>query len=103
MGDWVLVRREDLDHQFRAERKFQRRWNGPYVVVAIDTATSTYTVRELDGTELRQRYPGKRVKFFHRRGETAEDTSFIDETDGGTIDDSAEAAEFSGEGDVTQC
>ena len=72
-------------------------------MTAIDLATSTYTVRELDGTELRQRYPGKRIKVFHRRGETAEDTYFTNGIDDETIDSSADPAEFAGEGDVTQC
>ena len=87
VGDWVLVRREDIEHHFRAERKFQRRWNGPFVVVAIDTATSTYTVRELDGTVLQQRYPGKRIKFFHRDGATEEGLGFIEESGDEGADD----------------
>ena len=101
VGDWVLVRREDLEHQHRAERKFQRRWNGPYIVVAVDSATATYTVRELDGTVLQQRYPGKRIKFFHRKSATEEDFAFIDESDDETSDGLADQTVVNSGDDVS--
>ena len=67
LGDWVVVRQETLEHHHRAERKFTRRWAGPYVVSTADPTTSTYGLRELDGTLIKHRYPGKRVKLFRRR------------------------------------
>ncbi len=55
-----------LDHQHSALRKFSRRWFGPYVISEVyDNAT--YSLKELDGTPLRSRIAGKRVKLFKRR------------------------------------
>jgi hypothetical protein len=65
-GDWVLVHDSSLDHQHSTIRKFSRRWFGPYVVLTVfDNAT--YSLRELDGTPLKTRIAGKRIKIFRRR------------------------------------
>lgn len=70
-GDWVLVKNSRLENQFVAERKFEKKWTGPYVVVEVFPDTGTYSLRELDGTPLRRRVAGKRVKLFKRRDGTA--------------------------------
>ena len=71
VGDWVVLRNEAFESQYRAERKFALRWTGPYEVLSVDNHTSTYQLAELDGTTLKQWYPGKRLKLFRRRGADA--------------------------------
>ena len=66
VGDWVLVFDSSLEHQHSTLRKFARRWFGPYVVVEVHD-NATYTLRELDGTQLRVPVAGKRIKAFKRR------------------------------------
>ncbi len=46
-------------------RKFAQRWFGPYVVVTIHD-NATYSLRELDGTQLRIPIIGKQIKVFKR-------------------------------------
>ena len=62
----MLVFDSSLDHQHSTVRKFARRWFGPYVVVEVHE-NGTYTLRELDGTQLRIPVAGKRIKAFKRR------------------------------------
>ncbi|KAL3687990.1 hypothetical protein R1sor_014299 [Riccia sorocarpa] len=64
--DWVLVYDSSLENQHSAERKFARRWFGPYVVVTVHD-NATYSLRELDGTPLRLPIAGKRIKYFKKR------------------------------------
>jgi Integrase zinc binding domain/RNase H-like domain found in reverse transcriptase/Reverse transcriptase (RNA-dependent DNA polymerase) len=66
VGDWVLVFDSSLEHQHSTLRKFARRWFGPYVVVVVHD-NATYTLRELDGTQLKVPVAGKRIKAFRRR------------------------------------
>lgn len=66
VGDWVLVFDSTLEHQHSTLRKFARRWFGPYVVVEVHD-NATYTLRELDGTQLRIPVAGKRIKAFKKR------------------------------------
>lgn len=65
-GDWVLVYDSLLENQHSTTRKFARRWFGPYVVSAVHD-NATYSLRELDGTQIRLQVAGKRVKLFRRR------------------------------------
>ncbi|KAL3679949.1 hypothetical protein R1sor_022905 [Riccia sorocarpa] len=65
-GDWVLVYDSSLENQHSAERKFARRWFGPYVVVTVHD-NATYSLRELDGTPLKLPIAGKRIKYFKKR------------------------------------
>jgi Integrase zinc binding domain len=65
-GDWVLVYDSSLEHQHSTTRKFAKCWFGPYVVVTVHN-NATYSLRELDGTPILQRFAGKRVKAFKRR------------------------------------
>jgi hypothetical protein len=66
-GDWVLVRNDRIFNEFRTERKLTRRWFGPYVVEDVTPGTYTYGLRELDGTRLKGRHTGTRVRLFRRR------------------------------------
>ncbi|KAL3679385.1 hypothetical protein R1sor_022341 [Riccia sorocarpa] len=65
-GDWVLVYDSSLENQHSAERKFARRWFGPYVVITVHD-NATYSLRELDGTPLKLPIAGKRIKYFKKR------------------------------------
>jgi len=65
-GDWVLILEDSLNNQHSSQKKFARRWRGPYVVTKVHN-NATYSVRELDGAEYRTPYAGKRVKLFKRR------------------------------------
>lgn len=65
-GDWVLVYDSSLENQQSVERKFARRWFGPYVVLIVHD-NATYSLRELDGTPLKLPIAGKRIKVFKRR------------------------------------
>ncbi|KAL3695983.1 hypothetical protein R1sor_010059 [Riccia sorocarpa] len=82
-GDWVLVFDSSLENQHSTERKFARRWFGPYVVVDVHE-NATYSLRKLDGTPLRLPIAGKRVKVFKRRVNTQE-SDFHDKKDLGSI------------------
>lgn len=66
-GDWVLVYDSSLDNQHSTSKKFAKRWFGPYVVKIVHD-NATYSLRELDGTELKLPVAGKRIKLFRRRG-----------------------------------
>ncbi|KAL2630446.1 hypothetical protein R1flu_015132 [Riccia fluitans] len=65
-GDWVLVYDSSLENQHSTEKKFVRRWFGPYVVVTVHE-NATYFLRELDGIPLKVPIACKRVKYFKRR------------------------------------
>ncbi len=69
VGDWVIVRNEKIRNEFRAARKFEKKWFGPYEVTEVHRNTGTYLLQELDGTVLATRFPGKRVKVFYRRSD----------------------------------
>ena len=66
VGDWVLISQGGLENQHSTEKKFMRRWRGPFVVTEVHT-NATYSVRELDGVLHQSRYAGKRVKLFKQR------------------------------------
>ena len=56
-----------LDNQFTVQRKFAKRWFGPYIVKHVH-GNATYTLCELDGTEIKNPVvAGKRIKMFKRR------------------------------------
>ena len=63
-GDFVIISDETLKKQW--SRKFDNRWLGPYVVETVHD-NGSYSLNELDGTPLRIRVAGKRVKLFKRR------------------------------------
>ena len=63
-GDFVIVSDESLKKQW--SRKFDNRWLGPYIIEEVH-ANGSYTLKELDGTPLRTKIAGKRVKLFKRR------------------------------------
>ncbi|KAH6556662.1 hypothetical protein KP509_1Z164600 [Ceratopteris richardii] len=65
-GDLVLVYDSSLNTQYEARRKLVKRWFGPYVVCKVFD-NGTYSLRELDGTKLKDLIAGKRVKLFKRR------------------------------------
>ena len=46
--------------------KFSKRWFGPYVVKHVHE-NSTYSLSELDGTEVKTPIAGRRIKVFKRR------------------------------------
>ena len=52
-GDWVLMYDSSLDNQFTVQRKFAKRWFGPYYIVKHVHGNATYTLCELDGTEIK--------------------------------------------------
>ena len=66
--DWVIVYDSGLDQQHSTERKFARRWFGPYEVRQSHD-NRTYQLSELDGTMLRTPIAGKRIKIFKKREE----------------------------------
>ena len=47
-------------------RKVAKRWFGPYVVKHVHD-NATYSLCELDGTELKTPIVGKRIKLFKKR------------------------------------
>ncbi|KAJ8454791.1 hypothetical protein ONZ51_g12825 [Trametes cubensis] len=63
-GTWVLVHETWLDAQHG--HKGALRWAGPYVVFKRDESGS-YLLRELDGTLMRSRVAGNRLKIFYFR------------------------------------
>ncbi|KAI0323875.1 hypothetical protein GY45DRAFT_1228530, partial [Cubamyces sp. BRFM 1775] len=63
-GTWVLVHETWLDVQHG--HKGALRWAGPYVVFKRDESGS-YLLRELDGTLLRVRVAGSRLRLFYFR------------------------------------
>jgi hypothetical protein len=66
IDDWVLVKNERIRQELGTHRKFVRRWFGPYVISRVEEM-GTYTLHELDGTVLKERYSGNRLKVFQRR------------------------------------
>ena len=64
--DWVLVYDSSLDNQHSTYRKVAKRWFGPYRVKHVHD-NATYSLCELDGTDLKVPIAGKRVKLFKRR------------------------------------
>lgn len=66
VGDWVLIYDSSLMHQHSTVKKFAKKWFGPYVVLKVHD-NATYSLRELDGTVIRNPVAGKRVKAFRRR------------------------------------
>mgnify|MGYP000692221976 CR=1 FL=1 len=65
-GDWVLVYDSSLDNQYKATRKFTRRWFGSYVVTSANN-DGTYHLAELDETRIAVPVAGKRIKAFKKR------------------------------------
>ena len=47
-------------------RKFSKRWFGPYVVKHVH-GNATYSLFELDGTDVKIPIAGKRIKVFRKR------------------------------------
>ena len=68
-GDFVIVSDDSLKKQW--SRKFDNRWLGPYIIEEVHN-NGSYSLKELDGTPLRIRIAGKRVKLFKRRTENGE-------------------------------
>jgi hypothetical protein len=68
VGDWVLISEDSLSNQHSTQKKFAKRWRGPYVVTQVRD-NATYHIRELDGVEHRLPYAGKRVKLYKRRAQ----------------------------------
>ncbi|EKM51440.1 uncharacterized protein PHACADRAFT_102853, partial [Phanerochaete carnosa HHB-10118-sp] len=63
-GTWVLVHETWLDNQHG--NKGALRWAGPYVIVQRHPSGS-YSLRELDGTLLKESVSGSRLKLFYFR------------------------------------
>ena len=61
--DWVFVYDSGLDNQHSTYRKVAKRWFGPYHVKHVHD-NATYSLCELDGTDLKVPIAGKRVKLF---------------------------------------
>ena len=70
-GTLVLVYNKSLDSQFG--KLFENRWNGPYRIKTQNPGGS-YTLEELDGTELTRRYAATHVKIYYSRN-TLENSS----------------------------
>jgi hypothetical protein len=50
-----------------SDRKLSFRWQGPYRILDVDSARSTYTLAELNGAQLRGTFAGNRLKRFYPR------------------------------------
>ena len=81
------------------QRKFARRWFGPYVVASTNDNT-TYHLAELDVTRIEVPVAGKRIKFFKKRHKVEPDPEMEDkdsdkdgEPDEGRTDDNSEEDE----------
>ena len=70
-GTLVLVYNKSLDSQFG--KLFENRWNGPYRIKTQNPGGS-YTLEELDGTELARKYAATHVKTYNSRN-TPENSS----------------------------
>jgi hypothetical protein len=68
----VLISDNSLDMQHSALKKFAQQFHGPYVVTKVHDNV-IYSVRELNGTEHRLQYAGKRVNLFKLRIESTLD------------------------------
>jgi hypothetical protein len=68
----MLISDNSLDMQHSALKKFAEQFHRPYVVTKVHD-NATYSVWELNGTEHRLQYVGKRVKLFRRRIESIVD------------------------------
>ena len=67
-GDWVLVYVSRLENQHSTIRKLSKRWFGPYVMRHVH-GNATFSLSELDGTEIQIPIAGKRIKLFKRRND----------------------------------
>ena len=97
--DWVLVYDSSLDNQHSTMRKVTKRWFGPYVVKHVHD-NATYSLCELDGTELKIPIVGKMIKLFKQRDasepvedhmedevEESKDLDAEEDNDDGTMED----------------
>src|ERR1700742_3166782 len=50
-----------------SEKKLAFRWFGPFRIVQANTLKGTYTLAELDGTQLNGTYAANRLKRFYSR------------------------------------
>lgn len=65
-GDWVLMYDSSLDNQHSTIRKLSKRWFGPYVVKHVH-GNATFSLAELDGSDMQIPIAGKRIKLFKKR------------------------------------
>jgi hypothetical protein len=63
-GELVLVYNKSLNSQWG--KLFENKWNGPYRIKTQQPGGS-YTLEELDGSELARRYAASHVKRYHPR------------------------------------
>ena len=76
----MLIYDSSLDNQYKAARKFARRWFGPYVVTSAND-NGTYHFAELDGTRIAVPVAGKRRKEFKKRHEDELEPESVDDGD----------------------
>lgn len=74
LGIGSSARNERIETEVRMHRKCAPHWFGPYIITDKSEGMGTYHLRELDGTELKERIAGKRLKKF-RRWDTAATSS----------------------------
>jgi hypothetical protein len=65
-GDLVLIKDVVRDLDMSCARKLEPWWKGPFRV-KLTSATGTYILEELDGTQLRSTYAGNWLKKFYQR------------------------------------
>lgn len=54
VGDLVVLRKHEIDKQ--RSRKWEERWEGPYVIMREVKRQCSYILATLDGTKVRGRY-----------------------------------------------
>ena len=89
VGDLVLVYNTRFSADGTANRKLAFRWLGPCCVRENNISKGTYTLKKLDGVQLRGTYVGRRLKSSHPRETGTPETSFegsVDEEDRPVLD-----------------
>jgi hypothetical protein len=68
-GDLVLLHNTQREKDMTRQNKLNFRWLGPYRVVHANPNKGSFTLAEVDGTELGGTVAGNRLKLFHPRPE----------------------------------
>jgi hypothetical protein len=67
-GVWVIVLDSSQNGVKTCSEKFKPKWFGPYIV-AESHDNGSYSLTELDGTFIKSKFAGKRIKLFKKRDE----------------------------------
>jgi hypothetical protein len=107
-GDLVLLHNTQREKDMTRQNKLNFRWLGPYRVVRANPNKGSFTLAEVDGTELGGTVSGNRLKLFHPRPEgfsITQGENDVDEEEGAgrtaqeSDSDDAQGASINSEGE----